>query len=208
MTDTTYIPSSGLVGKWRRLSARLFECEPLKFETDRLVVSFTFDDFPKSAVEHGATELDRRGWRGTWYAASDFAGGNNHHGQLFEPSDITRLTEAGHEIACHTRSHLDVAASKVDTVEQEIAENRAALAAMGYAGDLPAFAYPYGETAPRAKRALSRQFETLRGVQPGINRSRTDRLGLHAGTVYPGVRRRVSERCARPDCHQCLSSAP
>lgn len=180
MTETTYIPSSGLAGKWRRLSARLFERDPLHVATDRLIVSFTFDDFPKSAVENGASELERHGWRGTWYAASDFANGENHHGALFDAEDISRLADVGHEIACHTKSHLDVAASRVDTVEREVRENRQALTAMGFTGDLPAFAYPYGETNPPAKRALSRQFETLRGVQPGINRKGADRLLLKA----------------------------
>mgnify|MGYP003111976772 CR=1 FL=1 len=186
MTETTYIPSSGLAGKWRRLSARLFERDPLRFSAQKLTVSFTFDDFPKSAVEHGATELERHGWRGTWYAAAGFAGGENHHGALFDAADINRLSEAGHEIACHTHSHLDIAAASLEAVQAEIEQNRDALAAMGYRGSLPAFAYPFGEATPRAKRALSGRYETLRGVQPGINRSGDDRHLLKAVGIDGG----------------------
>ncbi|WP_421786389.1 polysaccharide deacetylase family protein [Hyphobacterium sp.] len=186
MNGTAYIPSSGLAGKWRRLSARLFERDPLRINASRLTVSFTFDDFPKSAVEHGAAELESRNWRGTWYAATGMAGSENHHGRLFDAADIQRLAAAGHEIACHTHSHIDMAAAEPGTVMADIKANHAALADMGHRHNLPAFAYPFGESTPRMKRALSARYETLRGVQPGINRTGDDRHLLKAVGIDGG----------------------
>ncbi|MGZ6012840.1 MAG: hypothetical protein ACXWK0_13450, partial [Caulobacteraceae bacterium] len=38
------------------------------------VVSFTFDDFPRSALTEGGGVLRERGWAGTYYAAGGFCG--------------------------------------------------------------------------------------------------------------------------------------
>ncbi|MEE2525102.1 polysaccharide deacetylase family protein [Hyphobacterium sp. HN65] len=175
MTQQAYIPARGLRGKFGRLAARLFERDPIRIAPDRFVVSFTFDDFPRSAVENGLPELEKRGWRGTWYAAAGFAGQRNHHGALLEPDDLAQLARSGHEIGCHTHNHIDLGQAPADRVYQEIDDNRISLANMGHAQSLTAFAYPYGESSPRTKRVLSGQFETLRGVRPGINRSGDDR---------------------------------
>lgn len=186
MTENTYIPSSGLTGKLKRIRARLFERDPIHIAPDQLVVSITFDDFPKSAVECGAEELEKRGWRGTWYAAAGFAGSDTHHGAMFDGSDIRRLAEAGHEIACHTLDHIDLGQSSGDDTLAQIEANRETLKGLGQNSGLPAFAYPYGEASPSSKRVLAQRFETLRGVRPGINRTGDDRNLLKAVGIDGG----------------------
>ena len=37
------------------------------------IVSFCFDDFPRSAITEGGRMLRERGWAGTFYAAGSFA---------------------------------------------------------------------------------------------------------------------------------------
>lgn len=192
MNQTAYIPANGLRGKVNRLAARLLERDPIHIDLHRFVVSFTFDDFPRSAIINGAPELDKRGWRGTWYAAAGFAGQSNHHGPLLEPGDLETLSRAGHEIGCHTQNHIDLGRAPAERVNREVEENRIALGNMGHARALTAFAYPYGESSPRTKRLLSGRFETLRGVRPGINRSGDDRhllksVGIDGGPE--GIRR-------------------
>jgi peptidoglycan/xylan/chitin deacetylase (PgdA/CDA1 family) len=187
MTDTAYIPSGGLTGKIKRMKARLFERDPIRLSTDRLVVSITFDDFPKSAVAVGATELEKRGWRGTWYASGGFAGTDTHHGAMFDSSDLERLAASGHEIACHTLNHSDLGQASTEAAMAQLDTNAETLGQMGLKSSMPAFAYPYGETAPSIKRALSGRFETLRGVRPGINRSGADRNLLKAVGIDGGA---------------------
>lgn len=192
MTQQAYIPASGLKGKLSRVAARLLERDPIRIEPDRFVVSFTFDDFPRSAVENGAPELEKRGWRGTWYAAAGFAGQHNHHGALLESEDLDRLVRSGHEIGCHTQNHIDLGQASASLISREIENNRAALDQLGHRQTLSAFAYPYGEASPLTKRMLSGQFETLRGVRPGINRSGDDRhllksVGIDGGAA--GIQR-------------------
>ncbi|WP_394694464.1 polysaccharide deacetylase family protein [Hyphobacterium sp.] len=186
MTENAYIPSSGLTGKLKRMQARLFERDPIHIAPEQLVVSITFDDFPKSAVESGAAELEKRGWRGTWYAAAGFAGTGTHHGPMFDQSDIQRLEEAGHEIACHTLNHIDLGQASAEGTLAQINANRDALKALGQKSGLPAFAYPYGEASPVSKRILAQHFETLRGVRPGINRTGDDRNLLKAVGIDGG----------------------
>lgn len=186
MTETAYIPSSGLTGKLKRLKARLFERDPLHIAPERLVVSITFDDFPKSAVEVGQAELEKRGWRGTWYASAGFAGTDTHHGPMFDTDDIERLENAGHEIACHTLNHTDLGQASAEVARAQTEANYETLRDMGLKSGLPAFAFPYGEASPASKRELATLFETLRGVRPGINRRGDDRNLLKAVGIDGG----------------------
>lgn len=175
--NAPYIPSGGLSGKLARLSARIRARRPITAEIDRPMVSVTFDDFPRSAAETAAPELERRGWRATWYAACGFEGTENHLGALFTGEDIKRLTAAGHEIGCHTYAHGDAARMEPAALLADCARNRTQLAGMGVSGPLHSFAFPYGEASAPAKTALSGEYRALRGVWPGINR-RGDDLNL------------------------------
>jgi peptidoglycan/xylan/chitin deacetylase (PgdA/CDA1 family) len=187
MPDNAYIPSGGLTGKLKRLQARLLARDSIRINPDRLVISISFDDFPKSAAEVGAQELECRDWRGTYYASAGFAGTNTHHGLMFDAGDISRLQEAEHEIACHTLNHVDLGKADTAMTTAQSDGNRAALQELGLKGGLPAFAYPYGEAAPRNKRVLSNRHETLRGVRPGVNRTGDDRNLLKAVGIDGGV---------------------
>ncbi len=172
-----YIPAGGLAGKARRLNARLRarRMAPGRLASaGRGMVSFCFDDFPKSAAGEGAAILERAGMRATYYAAAGFAGTDTHHGPMFDAGDLTRLARAGHEIGCHTFSHLDCARAPARDVAAEVERNAQALRAMGYDGPLRSFAFPYGEASPAAKRALAGRFATLRGVRPRTVPRRAD----------------------------------
>lgn len=175
MTIQAYIPSGGLVGKLKRQAARRLSKLPLQIALEKPMVSFSFDDFPKSAGEAGAQILERHGWRGTYYTGGGYAGGETHLGRMYDIGDLKRLHANGHEIACHTFSHIDVGRTALEDVEAEIERNRKFLTACGFEGALETFAFPYGEASPAAKQALGKHFRVLRGVRPGINRGTADR---------------------------------
>ena len=180
MGVAAYIPAGGLIGKLKRQAARRLAKSPLLITLERPLVSFSFDDFPKSAAGAGADILESHGWRGTYFAGGGFAGGENHLGRLFDIGDLKRLHANGHEIACHTFSHIDIAQTPLSEVEAEIDRNRAFLSACGFEAPLETFACPYGQASLEAKRALSTRFKALRGVNPGINRHIADRALLKA----------------------------
>jgi peptidoglycan/xylan/chitin deacetylase (PgdA/CDA1 family) len=166
--DRPYTPSGGLDGKLRRFHARAAARRTHTVRPSRGIVSFSFDDFPKSAATVGAAELERLGARGTYYASASFAGGENHHGPMFDSGDISRLEAAGHEIGNHSLSHLDCSRAAASAVVEDVERNARALRDLGCAGPLRSFAFPYGEASPAAKRALAPMFDTLRGVRPGL----------------------------------------
>jgi len=183
MSAEAYIPSGGLAGKVKRQLARRLARAPLAIPAGQFV-SFTFDDFPKSAVDTGADQLEKRGWRGTWYAATGFMNGDTHHGAMFDAGDIARLADAGHEIACHTTTHLDAASAPLAVTLEDASANTQALESLGV--EITNFAFPYGEATPAVKRALGARYDTLRGVQPGINRDGADRHLLKAVGIDGG----------------------
>lgn len=173
--DLVYRPRGGLAGRIHQQLARRLGVTPLKINLDRPIVTFTFDDFPRSALELGAVRLKARGWRGTFYVSGGLAGVTNHHGELFAPGDLLSLKTDGHEIACHGYSHLDASRLPAEAVAADAARNRAYLKSVGL-DDVPAsYAFAYGEATPQAKKRLLGTYSSLRGVQAGINRGVADR---------------------------------
>jgi peptidoglycan/xylan/chitin deacetylase (PgdA/CDA1 family) len=184
MSELPYIPRSGLRVRVRRVQARLLAREHLTVPADSAIVSFTFDDFTKSAARLAKDVLEARGWRATYFASAGYCARTTHLGRMFEPEDIGRLIDAGHEIGCHTHTHLDVSQQDIVAVEADVALNAAKLEEMGLEAKPAVFAFPYGETTPAHKRALIKRFHALRGVAPGINRGVADRAFLRAVGVH------------------------
>ena len=77
------------------------------------------------------------------------------------------VAAAGHEIGCHTFSHLDCGAAAQGTIEDDVALNTAALSDWG-APPPSNFAYPYGDVSSAAKQALGDRFAVLRGLHHGL----------------------------------------
>lgn len=149
------------------------------------VASVTFDDFPKSALTAGGRILEQHGGRGTYYTAMNFAGAERKLGRMFDAEDVVAADRAGHEIACHTLSHLDCRWAKTADIERDIDENGRALAAV-LGGNAPpaSFAYPYGAVSLKARQALGRRFTTCRGTGLGINAGPVDLADLLVVILY------------------------
>jgi peptidoglycan/xylan/chitin deacetylase (PgdA/CDA1 family) len=162
-----------------RMSAR-----PARLAWPGGVVSFTFDDFPKSALAVGGNILESYASRGTYYASMGFAGSHISVGRIFDYEDICTAHRDGHEIACHTHSHLDCGGSARRSILDEIRRNAAALSSV-LEGFAPIdFAYPHGRISPIAKHALGSRFSSCRGGRSGINYGIIDLADLLAVTIY------------------------
>src|ERR1041385_194185 len=90
----------------RRASRLLFQ-RPLAIKTARPLISFSFDDFPKSAWRDGGAILEQSGARGTYYVCLGLLNQDTPTGQICNLSDLKALCERGHELGCHTYSHCD-----------------------------------------------------------------------------------------------------
>jgi peptidoglycan/xylan/chitin deacetylase (PgdA/CDA1 family) len=162
-----YEPDRSLKGKLRRRLIRLAHRRPAKVRLERPMVSFSFDDAPVTACETGARVLEQRGLRGTYYFAAGLAGRDGPMGRFATGEDAARLHAAGHEIACHTFSHLDCGQASRQVALDDVDLNARHLADWG-TGAPVSFAYPYGDVAAPAKTALAGRFKTLRALHHGL----------------------------------------
>lgn len=148
------------------------------------IVSFTFDDFPRSALRIGGDILQSHGAAGTYYASAGLADKTIDDIELFRWRDLNDLIDAGHELGCHTHSHINCQNSNVREIESDCNDNAAALAEVLGEGSLRNFAFPFGSVGLAAKRFVSRNFATGRGIRPGINSGISDLSQLNAYALY------------------------
>lgn len=187
IAEITYEPSTSLYARvCRRLTVKLAK-KPLKVQKNRAIVSFSFDDCPKSGLENGVALLDKSGWKSTIYVACGLFNIENHLGKMMGSEDTKALYAAGHEIGEHTFSHRDARSMNIENFKLDIARNQDQLAELG----LPpseTFAYPYGETYPALKKAMQEQFKGSRGINKKIHTANVDlnqigSLPLYTNTI-------------------------
>lgn len=148
--------------RWVRLASRKSARAP-----DRPMLSFTFDDVPASAAETGARILEARGIRATYFIAAALAGTDAPTGRMADAAAVRRLAEAGHEIGCHTYSHLDCGQARAEDAVEDVALNAETM--IGWGLPRPAtFAYPFGDVAPATKHVLAGRFSLMRALHPGV----------------------------------------
>jgi peptidoglycan/xylan/chitin deacetylase (PgdA/CDA1 family) len=168
MSDTPYSADRSLFGKLRRRIARAVTTKPARLENlRRPLLTVSFDDAPVSAAENGAGVLGKYGAKGTYFISADLCGKESHLGRYTTADEIQALAALGHEIACHTFTHLDCGRAGNADIEADIARNQAALQEMG----LPAsqtFAYPYGDVSPAGKKVLNERYLAARALHHGL----------------------------------------
>lgn len=162
-----YEPDRTLKGKLRRRLIRLAHRRPARVKLARPMVSFSFDDAPATACEAGARVLEARGLRGTYYFAGGLTCREGPMGRFATGEDAARLHAAGHEIGCHTFSHLDCGQASREATLADIDQNAEALKSWG-AGQPVSFAYPYGDVGSPAKTLLAGRFKTVRALHHGL----------------------------------------
>ena len=150
------------------------------------VVTFSFDDFPRTAYTVGGTILKSLDVRGTYYAAPGLMGATNHLGEQFRSEDIESLLRAGHELASHTFSHISPRAVSSSAYWNDVEHGRRAIREIAGVADSGNFAYPYGEVTFSAKRTLGRKLCSSRSIFPGLNGPEVDLNLLLANNLYGG----------------------
>lgn len=144
------------------------------------MISFSFDDFPRSAYQSGGAVLEELGICATYYAAF---GHMRSHGELAE-EDLPRLVQEGNEVGCHTYTHASALSAPANVFEEECATNRAAAYRLIPEVSLENFAYPYGHTTGSIAALVGKHYRSARTTVAGINRDGVDLLRLRAVRVY------------------------
>jgi peptidoglycan/xylan/chitin deacetylase (PgdA/CDA1 family) len=162
-----------------RLARHLFAA-PHQLPGTCPMVSFTFDDAPKSAATVGAPMLEEYGARGTYYISGGLVDQWCGNWTSVSADDIVGLHRKGHELACHTFSHTRAIDLDAEAMTAETDRNRNYLSALDPSIRIENFAYPYGFGAVSHKRRLGKIFRSVRGILPGVNSGTVDLQYLRA----------------------------
>ena len=161
--------------------ARHFRVQPFLLRNEAPMVSFTFDDIPKSAATTGAGMLEDHGVRGTFYVSGGLVGTTSSpHWTAADVPDIVALHRRGHEIGCHTFSHSRTCDLDAAALTAELEQNRRYLHSVDPSIKIANFAYPYGYGSFGRKQQLKATFQSSRGIVPGVNRGTVDLQFLRA----------------------------
>src|SRR5947209_4458424 len=111
-------------GRYQRSVAAAFFTRKLALQSDVSYISFTFDDFPRSALRQGGAILAKFGLHATYYASFGLINTVSETGQIFIKDDVRELLRSGHELGCHTFSHCDSWSTRPDAFEASIIKNQ------------------------------------------------------------------------------------
>jgi peptidoglycan/xylan/chitin deacetylase (PgdA/CDA1 family) len=151
------------------------------------VVTFTFDDFPQSALTVGAAIIESFKARATYYVSMGLMNAKNDLGPQFCSNDLHALVERGHEVALHGFGHLSARKTPVKQFIADIDRGEATLQQFLNAGVSRNFAYPYGHATLSAKRRLGPRMSSSRGTIAGLNGPEVDLNLLRANHLYGDI---------------------
>jgi peptidoglycan/xylan/chitin deacetylase (PgdA/CDA1 family) len=171
------------LGDIRREALCAFYRRPVPLGTCGPVVSFTFDDFPRTALSAGGTILEKFGTRGTYYVTLGLMDKANELGELFHADDLRSLLDRGHDLGTHTFHHSSCRSLSLSAFVQDVRRGKNAVSdLLGH--DPTNFAYPYGDVSLRVKRNVGPILKSCRGIVPGFNGPEIDLNLLRANKLY------------------------
>jgi peptidoglycan/xylan/chitin deacetylase (PgdA/CDA1 family) len=170
-----------------RIAQRLASHVPVKpfhMRGAQGVISFTFDDVPRTALTVGGRILSRHGVGGTFYIAGGLTGRKEEGLDCHALEDLKAATRDGHEIGSHGYAHIRYSELTRSEIDQDLERNRLFLGeTLGDASPI-SFSYPFGAARLRTKRALAGKFVAARGVRQGINTHVCDLSDLRANPIF------------------------
>jgi hypothetical protein len=149
--------------KFRRILADRFARRAVCLSLPFPVVSFTFDDAPKSALVVGGKILESVGARATYYVSLGLLGSETEVGHILEERDLVTLIAEGHELGCHTYGHIDAWETPRAEFIGSVVENSLALRKRLPYVEFKTFAYPKSGALLSCKYHVGRYFECCRG---------------------------------------------
>jgi peptidoglycan/xylan/chitin deacetylase (PgdA/CDA1 family) len=148
------------------------------------IVSFTFDDFPRSALTVGGELLKSFGARGTYYTSIGLMNSETELGEQFRREDLELLLHEGHELGHHTFGHISCRSVPARDFREEVRKGRTAIEKLTGYWTPSNFAYPFGEVTLGAKRLVGAEVASSRGIWPGFNGPVVDLSLLRANRLY------------------------
>src|SRR6476659_7318008 len=113
--------------KWHGLHTSRFARRDFQLRQPVPYISFTFDDFPRSALLTGGDILVRHNVRGTYFVSLKLLDSDSPSGPIAQRQDIPSLLATGHELGCHTYDHLDGRRATAKAFEPSLTATQRAL---------------------------------------------------------------------------------
>ena len=203
MLDAVKTFTRRATNKWRRTLIEHYGRRDFDLRPPVPYVSFTFDDFPRTALTEGGRLLKEHGARGTYFVSLNLLGRGSDSGPIASAEDLRSLHADGHELGCHTFEHLDGWKSSPAAFEKSIAANHAALGRYFPGEDFEVFAYPLNGPVLGVKRAVARHFagcrfggQTLNTGKVDLNLLKAYFLDRRSGASLDSVRRIIYQNVA------------
>ena len=150
-------------GRFAMEATRVLFRRQLAVRTPVPLISFTFDDFPRSAFLNAGAILGRYGILGTYYVSLSLAGKESQMGPMYQTEDLKELARLGHELGCHTYGHCHSWNTPPDIYEKAILDNQQALSEVLPGTAFQTFSYPYSGPRLGVKQVAGRHFLCCRG---------------------------------------------
>jgi len=170
--------------KINRAMVHLFARKPVHARNTQGIISFSFDDFPRTAYTNGARIMEKYDLAATFYACLSLMNQTRKSLEHFSADDLRGVVAGGHELACHTYSHLDCCQADPSEISADVEKNARAVNEIFPSYKLESFAFPYGRLTPSAKRVLGPRFSSCRGIRRGINSGRMDLNYLRSNGLH------------------------
>ena len=158
-----------LQGKYRRTLSALGARRLVRMQNTAPLISFTFDDFPRSALEAGGRILRAYGIGGTYYVSLGLLNQHEPTGLICSSVDLAEVLAEGHELGCHTFDHCDAWKTDPGCFEQSIVDNRIRLQEILPDAKFVTMSYPINTPRPDTKRRSGRHFAGCRGGGQSCN---------------------------------------
>lgn len=160
---TLYSLSPRICGRFRYYCTQLFGRRSIRLANRTPVISFTFDDFPRTALHSGGAILQEFGVTATYYASLGLMNQESPVGRVFSEPDLREVLDRGHELGCHTFDHYHAWNTLPKTFEQSILKNREALSRLLPGVSFSTLSYPRSIPRPQTKRRAQKYFMCCRG---------------------------------------------
>lgn len=159
---------------YQRRAARWLGRRPFTIRPGHPLISFTFDDFPRSALLEGGEILQRFEVTATYYAALGITGQRTPCGEMFDIDELPCLIDLGHELGCHTYDHCPAWETDPAAFDASVLRNAEALREHLPHAEFRSLSYPISYPRPETKELMSRHFVCCRGGGQTFNTGEVD----------------------------------
>lgn len=167
-------------GRYRRTASAWCAKREFSLRNTQPIISFTFDDFPRSALHIAGDILTEHGTVGTYYTSLGLMGTTAPTGRIFDREDLPLLLARRHELGCHTFHHHHAYDTTPDVFEASLIQNQCVLQEFCPGEKFLTHSYPISCPRPGNKRASARHYAAARAGGQTFNHGLIDRENLQS----------------------------